>query len=156
MENKNFVVTDDLLASHSQRFLNFIIDLIIQYIILLSIGTIIVLIADIIGNYELSENIKRMNIIEQSLFGIIIGLFYYIMTEAYFSRSIAKYFTKTIVLTKEGTKPDSKTIFIRSFCRLIPIDAFTFLGTVPRGWHDKISGTYVVKKHPFVEKKGLV
>ena len=153
MENKNFSVTSDFFATHSQRFFNFSIDLAIQYALLLGIGTTITIIADLTNNYALSERIKNTDVVEQSLAGIIIGLFYYSLTEIYFSRSLAKYFTKTIVVMKDGSKPDNKTIFMRTFCRLIPIDIFTFLGFSPRGWHDRISGTYVVQKHPFVEKK---
>ncbi|MFV7234109.1 RDD family protein [Flavobacterium sp. ZB4R12] len=155
MENKNFTVTDDLLASKGQRFLNFIIDLVIIYVIEISIGTTLILIADITNSPGLSESVESLGIIEQILFGVIILILYYSFSEIYFSRTFAKYFTKTMVVLNDGSKPDNRTVFARTFCRLIPIDPFTFLGSNPRGWHDTISSTYVVSKHEFVEKRKL-
>ena len=57
---------------------------------------------------------------------------------------------------KDGSKPSGKVIFRRTISRLIPFEFFTFLGANSRGWHDTISGTYVVNKHEFLEKKKLL
>jgi|APLak6261695196_1056220.scaffolds.fasta_scaffold05769_2 uncharacterized RDD family membrane protein YckC len=154
MENLNFTISTDLLASPVQRFFNLIIDLLIIYAILLGIETTIKIISDVTNSRFLSEGIENLDVVDQCVIGIIIAILYYSLTEIYFSRSLAKYFTKTVVTMKDGSKPDNKTIFMRTFCRLIPIDFLTFLKIPARGWHDTISGTYVVKKHPFVEKKG--
>ena len=81
---------------------------------------------------------------------------YYFLTEAYFGRTFAKYFTKTIVVTKEGLKPGRRIILLRTLCRFIPVEAITFLGTNVRGLHDFFSDTYVVRKHEFNHKKGVV
>ena len=156
MENKNFTVTDDLLASHVQRLMNFLIDLVIQYIIWISAGTIIDIIADITKSDALSNWIESLNPTEKAFSALVIVILYYGLTDLYFSRSLAKYFTKTVVVLKDGSKPDFKTILIRTLCRLIPFDAFSFLGNVPRGWHDSLSQTYVVKKAAFEKKKRIV
>ncbi len=42
---------------------------------------------------------------------------------------------------------------IRSFSRLIPFEAFSFLGTPCRGWHDSISKNYVVDNKKLIAKK---
>ena len=52
-----------------------------------------------------------------------------------------------------GEKPGTQEILIRSLCRLIPFDAFSFLGAPDKGWHDSISKTYVVKKTLLEDKK---
>ncbi|MFV8268726.1 RDD family protein [Flavobacterium sp. GT2N3] len=155
MENKKFTVTDDLLASKSQRLLNFLIDVLIIYIIEISLGTTLILIAEITSFPSLSASIESMGIIEQILIGIIILIIYYSLTEIYFSRTFAKYFTKTMVVMYDGSKPDNKTIFMRTFCRLIPIDPLSYFGNNPRGWHDSISNTFVVNKHELLEKRNL-
>jgi uncharacterized RDD family membrane protein YckC len=156
MENKNFTVTNDLLASHSQRLLNFLIDLVIQYIIWISAGTTIDIIADITKSYAVSNWIESLSQTEKAFSALVVVILYYGLTDLYFSRSLAKYFTKTVVVMKDGSKPDFKTILIRTSCRLIPFEAFSFLGSVPRGWHDSISQTYVVKKVAFEKKKRIV
>jgi uncharacterized RDD family membrane protein YckC len=156
MENKNFTVTDDLLASHGQRLLNFIIDLIIQYIIWVSVGQTILIFSNVTNNYNLSYTLESLSLIEKSVSALVIWILYYGLTDLYFSRSLAKYFTKTVVVMKDGSKPGRTTIFKRTLSRLMPLDPFSFLGKTPRGWHDLISETYVVKKAEFEKKKHII
>ena len=49
-----------------------------------------------------------------------------------------------VVVLEDGTKPTTSDIVIRSLCRFIPFEAFSFLGDEGRGWHDSLSDTYVV------------
>jgi uncharacterized RDD family membrane protein YckC len=156
MENKKFTVTDDLLASKSQRLLNFIIDLLIVYIIEITIGTTIIIIGDLTNSYAASNWVKSLSPIESFFFGLIILFFYYSLTEMYFSRTFAKYFTKTLIVKHDGSKPNMKSVIIRTVSRLIPFEPFSFLGGDSRGWHDTLSVTYVVKKHEFIAKKKLL
>ena len=156
MKNNEFSVTDDLLATRGQRFLNCILDLLIVHIILASIGTTIIIIGDVSNNYELSNWIESTTTVEKLLFWSVILFLYYFLTETYFSRTFAKYFTKTIVVTKDGSRPNKRTISIRTLSRFIPLEALTFLGTNVRGLHDLFSDTYVVRKHEFNHKKGAV
>ena len=155
MENNRFTVTDDLLASNGQRFVNAIIDLLIQHIIGLSIAYTITLLAQVTHWFTLADWIEDSDFKEQLILGIILSFCYYCITEIYFSRSIAKYFTKTLVVMKDGSKPGSKNVIIRTLCRFIPFEAFTFLGENARGWHDYFSDTYVVRKRRFNVKKKL-
>ena len=68
--------------------------------------------------------------------------------EAVFQRSPGKFLTGTKVVNESGGKPTFGQILGRSLCRFIPFEAFSFLfGDSSRvvGWHDKFSGTLVVK-----------
>ena len=151
----HFQITNDLLATKGQRLLNFIIDLAAVYIIGMCIGITIVLLAQVSNNLALAAKIQSGDIIEYGSFLLLLMILYYGLMEIYFTRTAAKYFTKTIVVTKHGSRPDAKTIAIRTFIRLIPLDPFTYLQTNSRGWHDSISKTYVVKKHKLLEKQSL-
>ena len=126
MENKKFTITDDLLASKGERFLNFIIDLLIIYIIAVCIVATINIIGDITNSYGVSNWVKSLSLIENLFFGLIILFFYYAFTEMYFSRTFAKYFTKTMVVRVDGSKPNTKNVMIRTVSRLNPIDPFSF------------------------------
>ncbi|MFV8341846.1 RDD family protein [Flavobacterium sp. XS2P39] len=155
MENRKFTVTDDLLASKSQRLLNFSIDLLIIYFIEITIGTTIIIIGDLTNSYGASNWVESLSLIESFFFGLIVLFFYYGITEMYFSRTFAKYFTKTIVVKYDGSKPNMKSIVIRTVSRLIPFEPFSFLASDSRGWHDVLSVTYVVKKQEFIERNKL-
>ena len=152
METKEFTITDDLLASKGQRFLNFIIDLFVVYLITIGIGAAINIIGQLMDNYKLSDWITSLTLIENIFFGLIVLFFYYAIMEMYLSRTFGKYFTKTLVVKHNGAKPKVKSIIVRTLVRMIAFEAFSFLNHNARGWHDTLSVTYVVKKHEFVAK----
>ena len=155
METKEFTITHDLLASKGQRFLNFIIDSFIIYVITIGIGAVINILGQLTNNYKLSEWIISLTLIENLFFGLVVLFFYYAIMEIYLSRTFGKYFTKTIVVKHTGGKPNMKSVIIRTLARIIPFEAFSFLSDESRGWHDSLSVTYVVKKHEFLAKLKL-
>jgi uncharacterized RDD family membrane protein YckC len=156
MKNNNFTITDDLLATRKQRFFNGILDLLISYVLWISIGTTIVIIGEISNSANLTNWINSLNVWERFASFLVIAFLYYGLTEMYFSRTFAKYFTKTIVVTKNGFRPKAHMILIRTLTRFIPLEALTFLSSNIRGLHDLFSNTCVVKKHEFNKKKGPV
>lgn len=153
MEKKQFTVTNDLLASQGQRFLNLIIDIIVINIIAICIAETVVIFAQISNAFAVSYWIEHMGRIKKITFLLLMMFCYYDLFETYFARTVGKYFTKTMIITQNGLMPDGHVITFRTLCRFIPIEAFSFLGASARGWHDSISKTYVVKKHKFLEKK---
>ena len=71
---------------------------------------------------------------------------YYIIMEYVFKgKTFGKLLTKTRAVTEYGERMDLGTIMVRSLCRLIPFEAFSFLGEEgTKGWHDTISKTKVI------------
>jgi len=74
-----------------------------------------------------------------------IFLTYFIFFEGIWQRTLAKFITKTKVVTEDGSKPSFLRILGRTFARFIPFDAISFL--FGRGWHDHLSKTLVVPKN---------
>lgn len=79
--------------------------------------------------------------------GLAFQLLYYLPTEAIFGRSPAKLITGTRVVSKEGSPASLPQVVGRTLARLVPFEAFSFLGANgrPVGWHDSWSGTRVVR-----------
>lgn len=151
--SKQFRLDEDLYATKGQRFANFIIDYICQILLMFALAFAIGIIALIIGDDTIITRIEGMNRIEEYGIGIVVLLLYYNIFEIFFARTIGKFITNTVVVDIDGEKPSSQEILIRSLCRLIPFDAFSFLGAPDKGWHDSISKTYVVKKELLENKK---
>ncbi len=86
-------------------------------------------------------------------FGISLCYFYDFIFEAMWQRSPAKFITGTKVVTSTGAKPSVGTIAKRALVRFVPFDGLSFLGERVRGWHDRWSGTYVIKAKRFEKKK---
>lgn len=151
--SRKFELDNDLFASQGQRFANYILDYICQIVLMFGSVFVLAIIATVNGNEKFVARIGAMNQLEQYALGAVIVLVYYNISEIFFSRTIGKLATNTIVVDRNGNKPDSNEILVRSLCRLIPLEAFSFLGAPDKGWHDRISKTYVVKKSLLEEKK---
>lgn len=87
------------------------------------------------------------------LCGPLLFFLYYFLTESLFEgRTLGKWLLGMRVVDLAGNRPSTGRIAIRSLCRLIPFDAFSFLGNdgwtsdhnVLGNWHDAISRTYTV------------
>ncbi|CAD0002911.1 RDD family protein [Flavobacterium salmonis] len=145
MKKESFEISNYLLASKQKRFLNFIIDGVIKLIIVRLIITCLNL-------SQIAKQIDSLDMIERYMFWSLISFVYYGMTETFLSRSPAKYFTKTIVVMEDGSKPDVMNILTRTLLRIFPFEALSFLRGRALGLHDKNSGTLVVVKSKFEEQ----
>lgn len=152
MYDENFKVTPDLYASKENRFVNFIIDVIAYYALSFIVGLLLGLLAA--AGFEGPINyVATMGAIGNLVFGIVILLLYFTVFEGLTQKSLGKYITKTMVVMEDGSKPTMQDVFLRSLCRNIPFDAFSYLGQEGRGWHDSISNTYVVSTKRFNAKR---
>ena len=124
------------MVSAVTRFLNHIIDSVIWLIITSILITII--------GFSLGEII--VNFIPLiSLFLLLISfVVYYAFMEIKFQKTIGKFITKTKVVKINGDKPEASDILMRTLCRLVPFDRFTFL-FMQNGIHDTLSKTTVIK-----------
>ena len=92
---------------------------------------------------EINENDLIYNII--AINNLI--LYYFIFESITKRRTLGKLITSTKVIMIDGSEPTTKDYFIRSICRIIPFEGFSFLGL--NGWYDKFSKTTVVNKYAF-------
>lgn len=118
------------------RFLNFIIDM---FMVLILNSFLSYFIAYFFIIYEISLTTIHIYLV------LAISYFsYYVFMETTLQKTIGKFATKTRVTMKDGSKPKTYDIFRRTFCRIIPLDGFSFLFDV-NGFHDRLSDTTVVK-----------
>lgn len=141
---RQIAITNAILASSGQRLSNYLLDMIIYNVINVLPLAIGWLLYSFLGNEELYFWLEGINPVVDFLISYIIVVIYYTILESLTGRSVAKYITNTKVLMADGSTPTASDIFKRSLCRLIPFDQLSFLGTIPKGWHDTISKTVVV------------
>jgi uncharacterized RDD family membrane protein YckC len=151
-KRKQFTVTGEILASHNQRFLNLLMDYIAQLFMFIIIIPFAVMTAESNGNKEFITNFAKNDIAQYTFFACL-ALVYYNVFEILFARTVGKFITQTIVVDENGEKPNYESILMRTICRLIPLEIFSFIGMPARGWHDSISKTYVVNKNLLEERK---
>lgn len=151
-----FRVTNEMLASKSKRLANYFIDRIVFTLLLVVITFVVAIIAELLGSESVLEvlyDLENMNRLIDKLVSSVIFIIFYSILESISQRTIGKLITQTKVVLENGEKPPLETIIIRSLCRIIPFEPFSFLGNIPRGWHDTLSKTYVVDIKIFEEQK---
>ncbi|UII24203.1 RDD family protein [Fulvivirga ligni] len=121
------------LASTGKRLANYIIDIVISYIILI----LALFISDAISIYG-----GRQELIMFFLVFMIPA--YYVTMEATLGKTVGKFITRTKVVTVDGAKPSFGQILGRTVSRIIPFERFSFFGSEPVGWHDSLPGTRVI------------
>ncbi len=122
-------------ASNTLRFINYVIDF-------LGIMVFGVVMFFILGFFGMAEIIANTN---ENLLGIMLMICYYCLLEGSMGRTLGKLITGTKVINEDGGQPGIGKIFGRTFCRFIPFEAFSYFGDAPGGWHDRMTGTRVVK-----------
>ena len=153
---KEFRITNEMLAGKSKRFANYIIDRIAFYLFFIVIIFMFVIIAELLGSektLQILYDLENMNPLLDTLITTVSFLIFYFILESISQRTLGKLITQTKVVLENGEKPPLETIIIRSLCRIIPFEPFSFLGDLPKGWHDTISKTYVVDIKIFEEHK---
>jgi uncharacterized RDD family membrane protein YckC len=123
------------LATQGKRFTNLIIDAVAFYGFSFCVGMVIAFSG--FGRSLVRDELAL------NLFSIALYVFYYFVSEAAFGRTLGKVVTRTKVVDEKGNKPSANQLLGRTLCRVIPFEAFSFLGS-DVGWHDRFSGTYVI------------
>ncbi len=134
-------------VSHGKRFVHFFVDSIIANILVqvsaFALGIIYGLVKVSAGGRISQADLDLLRIIG-FFWGLGVLVAYYLVMEALFQRTVAKLLTGSVVVTYDGRRPTFGQIVGRSFARLIPFEAFSFLKSEPVGWHDSLSKTLVV------------
>lgn len=137
------LMDETIFASKGQRFANYIVDAIVYYLIVCLTGVLAGALYNL--GYEGMYNwAVGMSLLGGAVFNLTIMALYYLFMEGITQRTVGKFITGTIVLAEDGSKPEIRTIAIRTLCRYIPFEAFSFFNDSGRGWHDSIAKTYVV------------
>jgi uncharacterized RDD family membrane protein YckC len=143
--NKNELVSEIIKPTRRRkRFFNYLLDLVFFYMIFLGVGIVWEVMALV------STDTSSMNTIWDSfffnyIFPSMMLTAYFTFFEYKFGKTIGKMVTNTKVVRKDGGKLTLKNAFTRSLARLIPFEAFSFIGShLPVGLHDSLTDTLVV------------
>ena len=155
----SFSVTPDLYATKGNRFTNYLIDIIFIVVVFLAFIFVSSYLyysyaedTSVVDTY-LNE-VETVNpFLDRLITSVGLALIYFTLEFLTKGRSIGKFITKTRVVLEDGSNPTALDYLKRSFSRIIPFEAFSFLGAEGRGWHDTISKTYVVDIARFDAKK---
>lgn len=148
MENQKstivLYVEKEMYSTGWHRLANYIIDAIAFYAIVFIVGLFLGLLALMGIEGPMMWLTENEGSSLMSLLSIVLYLFYYFIFEALGQRTVGKLVTGTKVVLEDGSKPAAGVIAIRSLCRIIPFEVFSFIAERSRGWHDSLPNTYVI------------
>lgn len=124
-------------AGKGRRFGTFVVD----YVCFMALAFVVGFVAVLVFGQAGADAIDG---IPDIMLGTLIMFSYYTFFEGIWARTPGKLVFGTVVVTDKGSKPSLGTVIKRTLCRFIPFEPLSFFG--PRGWHDGISATRVVRK----------
>jgi len=131
-------------ATVGQRFINYLIDIFIFYLVIFVLGAVAGL---MLGDVEAEgETLFGMPVLIEYLliYALLIGLYTFLET-ATKGRSIGKIITKTRAIREDGSNVNFNDALKRSLIRCIPFEQFSAFGGRP--WHDRWSNTKVIREN---------
>jgi uncharacterized RDD family membrane protein YckC len=123
-------------ASLGRRLANFIVDYLARGVLGLALGRVIA---------EVGIPVHEYAVVFTIAFTLFTYMLYYVAFEAIFGFTIGKMVTGTRVVTVDGHRPTFLQILGRTAARFVPIEPFSIFGSTLCGWHDRWSGTRVVR-----------
>jgi uncharacterized RDD family membrane protein YckC len=133
------------LASTGKRFINFIIDRIAYYIIVVLIGAGIGFGLAQSGTFGGLNTESTWFTLADVIISLLLYAIFYIAQESLLKgKTLGKYLTGTRAVNEDNSEMNLETIVKRSFTRIVPFEPFSFFGSTPRGWHDRWSNTKVI------------
>ena len=134
-------------ASGIRRFLNLIIDNVVLTVLSYGAGVVLGIVYVIAkGSGQFTEQDQATLQAMGFLLGLIVGFSYFFLLEALCQKTVGKLLTGTKVISMDGGRPSIGQFLGRTAARYIPFEAFSFLTSQePRGWHDTLSGTRVIR-----------
>lgn len=131
-------------AGSGKRFLNYLIDRVAVFGIFFVLGIVLVTLDEYGVTFEASSIFDDMSFLQDMLLTGVVTVMYYCCFEGACGRSLGKWITGTKVVSVTGEPLSFGKVLGRNLTRLVPFEAFSFLGDADSGWHDAWSGTRVI------------
>ena len=126
-------------AQRVKRFANYIVDMIVLYVLLFGIA---ILIASADSSFFTNESTGETNEPLIYLISILVMFSYFtIMEKSTNGRTIGKFLTGTRAIRGDGKELTMKDAALRTLCRFVPFEPLSGFGTP---WHDSWTKTTVV------------
>lgn len=130
-------------ASTGKRFANYVIDLIVFYIVVFGAAIVIALAAP--GVFaSLEEDSSGFNLLDRLFSLLLYALFMSVVEALLKGKSVGKYITKTRAVNLDGSPISASTAFARGFSRAVPFCAFSAFGSECNPWQDRWTNTMVI------------
>jgi len=154
MENRFEQPTVDILspeefrprADAGKRFLNYVIDLLLFYVLFFTVGVVIALLSPSALESLESAETPGFVLVDRLLTLVLYALYMSVIEALFKGRSLGKLVTGTRAVNLDGSRISTGTAFARGFSRAVPFCVFSAFGSPSNPWQDKWTDTMVVEE----------
>jgi uncharacterized RDD family membrane protein YckC len=130
-------------ASAGKRFANYIVDLLMFYILIFTFGVVIALASPTAA--ELFTDSPGFAIADRFITLILYALYMGTVEALFKGKSLGKLVTGTRAVNLDGSRISTGTAFLRGLSRAVPFCAFSAFGTPSNPWQDRWTDTMVIE-----------
>ncbi len=129
-------------ADTGKRFANYIIDLIVFYLLAFTLAIVIGLLSpDTLNGIAEDDTVDLGG---RLLILVFYGLYMGLVEAIFKGKSLGKLITRTRAVNLDGSPISISTAFMRGLCRAVPFCAFSALGSPCNPWQDKWTDTVMM------------
>lgn len=129
-------------ASTGQRLANYIVDIIVFYILAIGVGIIMAIISPE-TIYSIS-NSPGIGLVDRLISLVMYAVYMGIVEALFKGKSLGKLITGTRAVNLDGSAISAGTAFTRGFSRAVPFCVFSAFGTPCNPWQDRWTDTMVI------------
>lgn len=137
-------------ASTGKRFANYVIDLIVFYMLIFLVAFGIAA-ASPETLASLDDDSPSFNLVDRIITLFMYGFYMSLVEGLLKGKSIGKYITRTRAVNLDGSPITFGTAFGRGFSRAVPFCAFSAFGDPSNPWQDRWTNTMVVNDKAVVK-----
>ena len=132
---------DVVQASTGKRFANYLIDLVVFYILLFGLGVFLALSPSAL---EALQSLEENWLLDRLVWIVLYGIYMFAAEALFKGKTLGKAITGTRAVNEDGSRISIKTALLRGLSRMVPFNAFSAFGSPSYPWHDKWTNTYVI------------
>jgi uncharacterized RDD family membrane protein YckC len=130
-------------AETGKRLLNYIIDLVVFYILLFGVAVIVALVAPAALQWFVDDT-GGFSLVQQLLILVLYSVYMFLVEAIFKGKSLGKMVTRTRAVNADGSRISAATALSRGFSRAVPFSAFSAFGSPCNPWQDKWTHTMVI------------
>ncbi len=130
-------------AEGGKRFLNYVIDLVLFYVLVFGLSFVIALISPD-SLMWLTEDSTGLGLLDRLVTLVCYAIYMFIIEALFKGKSLGKLITRTRAVNLDGSSISVSTALARGFSRAVPFCVLSAFGTPCNPWQDRWTDTMVI------------
>jgi uncharacterized RDD family membrane protein YckC len=132
-------------SSAGKRLANYLIDLVLFYILLFVLGIVLALLSPTFRGILINES-SGFGLLDRFITLLLYAVYMSVVEALFHGKSLGKLITKTKAVNLDGSQITTATAFERGFSRAVPFCVFSAFGNPSNPWQDRWTNTMVINE----------